>query len=368
MAASEQSIQRHTFEPDYAVPPGATLRDAIQALNMSQAQLSLRTGLSHKHVNQIVRGSAPITHETALALEKVTGVPAKLWNNLEVNYRDRLARIQARQVDDADAHWLRSLPIKELTRRGILEPGSDQASLLQQVYRFFGVANRKTWEKVWRVPLAAFRRSPTFQSDMPALATWLRLGELAAADIDCKPFDHKRFRESLRRIRLLTREDPRQFSKELVAQCAESGVAVVFVPEIKGCRASGVARWLSPSKALLQLSLRHKTDDHLWFSFFHEAGHLLIHGKKETFVTDGDSDDLAEEEANRFAATALIPKTLESELRGLQTPGEIEDFAERIGIAPGIVVGRLQKEQFLNWNQCNKLKRRLTIVEEEYPD
>jgi len=129
-----------------------------------------------------------------------------------------------------------------------------------------------------------------------------------------------------------------------------------------------VARWLSPSKALIQLSLRHKTDDHVWFSFFHEAGHLLIHGKKETFVTDGVTNDLAEEEANRFAATALIPRALEPELRLLRTPQEIEDFAERIGIAPGIVVGRLQKEQLLRWNQGNKLKRRPALVDEASDD
>jgi len=259
---------------------------------------------------------------------------------------------------------LRSLPIRELTKRGKLDAGLDPPSLLQQVYRFFGVANRETWHKVWRLPLAAFRRSPTFQSDMPALATWLRLGELAAADVDCKPFDARKFRASLQRIRSLTREHPRHFSKALVDECAASGVAVVFIPEIKGCRASGAARFLSPVKALIQLSLRHKTDDHFWFSFYHEAGHLLIHGKRETFVSDGGSD-LAEQEANHFAATALIPRAFESELQELQTPGQVREFAERVGIAPGVVVGRLQKEEILRWNQCNGLKRRLEIVEDE---
>jgi Zn-dependent peptidase ImmA (M78 family) len=138
---------------------------------------------------------------------------------------------------------------------------------------------------------------------------------------------------------------------------------VVFVPEIKGTRASGAARWVTPTKAVIQLSLRHKTDDHLWFSFFHEAGHVLLHSKKETFITGDPSIDAAEEEANDFSANQLIPKRLEPELLSLASDEEIVAFAERIGIAPGIVVGRLQKEDVLDWSQGNHHKRRFTFSE-----
>ncbi|TMB66550.1 MAG: ImmA/IrrE family metallo-endopeptidase [Chloroflexi bacterium] len=363
MAESENN-DLNQFQPNYAIAPGASLRQTLKAIGMSQMELSIRTGLSLKHVNQIVHGSAPITHDTSLAFEKVTGTPARFWNNLEVNYRDRLARQRENQIDEEILAWLRSLPIRELTRRGYLQGGPAPASQLQQVYRFFGVANRETWERVWRVPLAAYRKSPTFKSDMPALASWLRLGELEAALIECGPFDTKKFRALLQEIRGLSRENPSRFSQELVHKCAGCGVAVVFVAEIKGCRASGAARWLSSSKALIQLSLRHKTDDHFWFSFFHEAGHLLLHGKKETFVTDGAEADAAEQEANRFAETILIPRAAQSELRTLTSAKEIEDFAERIGITPGIVVGRLQRENLLPWNRYNDLKRYLRIVEQ----
>ena len=362
MASEGRGFGPDQFEPDYALPPGATLRDVINAMGMSQSELALRTGLSLKHVNQIIQGVAPVTHETALALEKVTGVPARFWNSLEVIYRDRQARLRQAEISEADRAWLNSLPVRELAERGKLDANSDAAALLQQVCRFFGVANREIWERVWRAPLAAFRRSPSFVSDRPALASWLRLGELDAAEIRCQPFNAKNFRASLREIRLLTRADPETFSKEVIRICAESGVAVVFISEIKGCRASGAAHWLSPSKAVIQLSDRHKRDDHLWFSFFHEAGHLLLHSKKETFVTNDALSDLAEEEANVFAATTLIPKSKEPLLAELETPSEIEEFAEQLGIAPGIVVGRMQREDIIPWSRFNSLKRKVRIV------
>jgi HTH-type transcriptional regulator/antitoxin HigA len=175
--------------------------------------------------------------------------------------------------------------------------------------------------------------------------------------------DAQRFREALRRIRTLTRELPKDFEPEVVSLCAESGVPIVFVPEVPGARASGAARWLTPTKALIQLSLRHKTDDHLWFSLFHEAGHILLHSKKETFITAERVSDDAEDEANEFAASWLIPKRFEPELRRLRGLPEIQLFAKRLDIAPGIVVGRLQKEGILDWSQGNKVKRRFRFAE-----
>jgi HTH-type transcriptional regulator/antitoxin HigA len=363
MGASSSAMLR--FDPDYAVASGATLRSTLAEMEMTQSDLAARTGLSVKHINQIVQGIAPITHETALAFEKVTGVPASVWNRLEANYRDRLARLEDRHSGPEDAEWLETLPIKELIRRGVITKTKDTGALLDQVYRFFGVANRRSWERVWREPLASFRKSPAFASDAGAVATWLRLGELEAADIDTAEFDPRRFRRALQEIRALTREDPRRFQEEMIRLCAESGVALVFMPEITGTRASGAAHWLTPTKAIIQLSLRYKADDHLWFSFFHEAAHILLHSKKGTFITTtGAEDDPTEDEANAFAATFLIPKRYEPELFALQSLEEISAFAERIGIAPGIVVGRLQREGILGWNQGNGLKKRFRFVEE----
>lgn len=362
MAGTPASTLR--FDPDYAVAPGETLRSTLIDSEMTQSDLAARCGLSVKHVNQIVHGVAPITHETALAFEKVIGVPARVWNRLEGNYRDRLARVEDRRALTSDSAWLDSLPVKELVKRGVLTKTADKGELLDQVCRFFGVANRQSWERVWRTPLASFRKSPTFESDAGAVATWLRIGELEAAEVELADFDPRRFREALDRIRSLTREDPERFQSEMVRLCAESGVALVFVPEIKGTRASGAARWLTPTKAVIQLSLRHKSDDHLWFSFFHEAGHLLLHSKKGTFVTGAELEDkTTEDEANAFAASFLIPRRYEGDLPLLQSLDEVSAFAERIGIAPGIVVGRLQNDGILGWNQGNGLKKRFRLVE-----
>jgi len=363
-AVADRSGDSFAYNPDYAVPAGATLLDLLADQGMTQSELAARTDLSLKHVNQIIHGVAPITADTALALEKVTGVPSGTWNRLEGSYRDRLARLEDQQSLEGDVEWLDTLPLKELRKRGYVPKDVRGGVLVDSVCRFFGVANRHGWDRVWRAPLASFRKSKAFAADVGAVATWLRVGEIQAAEVDSAPFDAKGFRAALQRIRGMT-EDP-AFEPKLVDLCAANGVAVVFVPEIPGTRASGAARWLRPGKGLIQLSLRHKSDDHFWFSFFHEAAHLLLHSKKETFVTGNvEEDEDLEREANDFAASLLIHKKFDRELRALRTPAEIEAFAKGIGIAPGIVVGRLQNERLLDWRtHANRLKQRIEFIED----
>jgi HTH-type transcriptional regulator / antitoxin HigA len=342
---------------------------SLTALEMTQVELATRTGLSLKHVNQIIQGVAPVTPDTALLLEKTTGVQARMWNSLEATYREHVLRAESREALLKEADWLKELPIAELKKRELLPDTNDKGTLLEAVCDFFRVADRKSWEDVWRRPLASFRQSPSFAADAGAVSVWLRLGELEAEEIDCEPFDPTRFRDALSEIRELTTwKDVAAASQRLVELCKEAGVAIVFVAEIGKTRSSGAARWLTPTKALIQLSLRHKFEDHLWFSFFHEAGHILLHSKKETFINTGGkgapgTDGAMEDEANRFAANQLIPRHHDSRLPLLHTDADVKAFAREIGIAPGIVVGRLQKEKLWGWNRGNNLKRKLMLVD-----
>ncbi len=355
----ENAATRYRYEPDYAVPPGATLQETIDALGIDQRELAIRTGLSAKHINQIIKGHAPITHDTALRMERVTGVPARMWNNLEANYREQLARRAEKARLQHDLAWLRSIPTRELISRGAIEPTTDKAELLKAVLGFFGVATVEAWKQGWSAPQFAFRRSLAFKGKAGPMATWLRWGELAAQEIDCQPFDTSTFVGALREIRALTVGEPGTFVPRMVERCAASGVALVFVQEIQGAPVSGAAKWITPSKAMICLSLRGKSNDRFWFTFFHEAGHILTDSKKDVFIDVDFEGDSRESQADRFAANFLIPERYHQELRGLTTYPAVESFARRIGIAPGIVVGRLQREGIIRYNQLNRLKERL---------
>lgn len=164
----------------------------------------------------------------------------------------------------------------------------------------------------------------------------------------------------------MTTTGPDHFGPKLKQRCADAGVALVLIGELPGTRLSGAARWLNPYKAIIQLSLRHKSNDHFWFSFFHEAAHILKHAKKQLYLDDINSGNTElEEEANLFARNLLIPVKAYREFSKAVTysANSIQRFAEQVGIAPGIVVGRLQHDKKIPFNYFNELKRKFILVE-----
>jgi addiction module HigA family antidote len=357
------SSDKLKFEPEFAVPPGETLAEVLEATGMTQAELARRMGRPTKTINEIIQGRAAITAATALQLEHVLGLPASFWNARESNYREALARIEERRTLEQHLDWLNRFPAREMARWGWIGDVESKLDKLRELLRFFGIASPAEWEAVWGKPQAAFRRSSAFESDACAVSAWLRQGERQALEIDCTPFDRATFLASLKKIRELTTTLPDTFCRELPAMAARSGVVVAFVPELPRAPISGATRWLTTSKALIQLSLRYKTDDHLWFTFFHEAGHIALHGKSAVFIEGPARGGGPEEaEANEFAQDWLIPPDryqtfTEGKVRFSKV--DIASFAASIGVSPGIVVGRLQHDKKLPLSHCNDLRLKL---------
>jgi HTH-type transcriptional regulator/antitoxin HigA len=355
------------YQPDYAVPPGESLAEILEDRGMSQAELARRTGISAKHINLILKGTAPISPDSALKLERVVGVPARVWNALEANYQGHISRLEESRGLEEQVGWASKELIKDLIKRGHIHRVSNQVDQLREVLRFFGVASVAAWNAIWDQPAAtAAYRLAKLEGDPVALAAWMRIGELRAADADTAPFDRARLRDVLEDARALTVEaDPRVWRPLLEQLCRSVGVVVIIEKELPRARVNGIARWITPSKALIQLSLRYLRDDIFWFTFFHEAAHLLLHGKRSgprevppthidptpyidpdlpTFIDMPSSGGQREDEANEFAANLLIPPGRTTGLLSIASLDDVRRVAAELGISPGIVVGRLHHD------------------------
>jgi addiction module HigA family antidote len=352
-------MAKNMYVPDEVSPPGETLLEVLEERGITQADLAERTGRPRKTINEIIKGKATITPETALQLERALGVPASFWNSRERIYREFLAKREERSRLSSRVAWADQFPLREMIKRGWLpDLRSDKVGMLEALLSFFGIASPDQWEPVWQG--VAFRKAR--KSDQYALAAWLRRGQIEGERSSCAEYNAERFRSELRQIRKLTRLEPGEFQPRLIEMCKNCGVVVAFVPELPRSGASGATLWIGPLRPLLLLSLRYKTDDHLWFTFFHEVGHILLHGKREVFIEGLDGEDRHEREANQFAAELLIPAKQLRAFTGCHrhlSQESIKGFAEELGIAPGIVVGRLQHEGLLPRAHCNALKRRL---------
>lgn len=346
------------FLPDWVSAPGDTIADILQERKLAEAEFAQQIRQTPENVKNLLQGRAAITIAVARQLEKVLGASVEFWMSRDFQYRQDIARLHV-----VDENWLAELPIGDMIKFGWLKPVPHPADEVTACLRFFNVPSVRAWNDAYASlhQMAVFRTSPSFDSRPAAVAAWLRQGEIEAEAIYCNPWNVKQFKKSLLNIRSLTRrKDPDLFLPQLRKICAECGVAVAIVRAPSGCRASGATRFLTRDKALLLLSFRYLTDDHFWFTFFHEAGHLLLHGETGFFLEGVDMPlTTQEEEANEFAAHTLIPDEWQPALLALRANAqEVIRFAVHIGVAPGIVVGQLQHLGKLSYDQLNRLKRR----------
>lgn len=360
-----KSVEHFSYIPDHACQPGHLIEEYLDELVISARELARRCGRSGKLISEIVSGKAPIEPETALQLERVLDVPASIWMNMEAAFQLHQARETEVEAFAAQYQWAKLFPLKELSDRNLITKSANKSEQVGDLLKFFGVGNVKACEeRIKDLMTVDFRTTSAFKTDELSLAAWLRIGELHAQHTDTAEYDRDVFLKALRDIRDLTLVSIDNALPKLRDMCAAAGVVFVVEKPLSKVRASGVSRWLSPRKALIQQSFRHLSDDHFWFTFFHECAHILLHSRKEIFIDmnkgPGSGDPLLEAEANAWAADFLIPtKTLRKFVAEFQgSEEEVRRFAAQQGIAPGIVVGQLQYGRVLEFSDLNHLKTR----------
>jgi addiction module HigA family antidote len=357
------------FQPDWVTHPGEHLAEYLESWGMSQAELADRTGLHRKTINAIINGTMSITADTAVLLEPIFGMPANFWVNLDAQYHAYMARKSQHAHIEAQHAQMSRFPIKDMQKRDLLPRTTDPIALGVALMQFFALGDFDQWAVVWqRSPLVVAYRQQRAETKTPELVSvWLREGQRLVEHREYIPFDAAKLREALPQMRQLTTQPNDQFWPVLEGICTDAGVYLVRVRPYTNLGVYA-ATYRFRGRTVLQMSGLRRSVDQFWFSFFHEVGHLLLHGVKELFLDQAPTDgtehaavpetadatehaDTQEAEANAFAARTLIPdgamRQFIREAKSTYTSPAIERFAAQQGIHPGIVVGRLQHEQVL---------------------
>ena len=353
-----RGIKKYEFKPDYLVIPGESVRDAIEYLDMSNKDFAQRMGLTEQSLSRILKGEQPITYETAVKLELVTGTSCEFWANLEANYQKQMQIQKSNDRLNQYSEWLKKLPIKELVSRGYIEKSENTAVQTMRVLSFFQTSSINSFNDYLNSTKAAARGTAAFTTDAISAVSYIYMGLRDAQKIQVEPYDKKRFEAVLKQVKALTHDLHKDFACDLQRLFALAGIALVYVPPIKGLHFSGLSKWISPTKAMIIMNIRGKREDRFWFSLFHEAAHILLHSKKQIFISDSTPDDEFEQEADQFAADFLIPESFNARIASVQTQQEIVAIADELGIAPGIVVGRYH-HLTKKWQAYTQLIRKL---------
>ena len=350
------------------VSPGSVLEEEIEHREMTQKDLAIRMGRPAQAINEIIRGKKSVTSETAFELEAVLGVPAHIWTGLETTYRMTLSRNEEQARLEAEVDLLREFPVSEMENRGWLPHEKEKVDKVRVLRQFLGIVSLNDYQKI---NAGAFRITGGDVAYSPgALAAWMRKGELDAQGIGAvADYNKADFENVIKQIRGLTCKNVDEFLPEMRDLCASAGVLFVITQELPKSGANGVARWLNPRRPMIQMSLKWRWADVFWFTFFHEAAHVLKHKRSDVFVSykkdkyrKGNKE---ESEADSFARDVLISPTDWNEFMDKSngapfTESSVRRFAAHTGIDAGIVVGRLQHERRLGYSHpLSRLKKRL---------
>lgn len=352
---------KDTWTPNWATHPGEHLEEYIETRGWSQAEFARIADLTPKLVSTIIAGKNPITPETAIKLERVLDVRAQVWLNLQMNWDLYQARVgeENKAASPAAHSWLENFPISDLRKRGVLPATKDESALVDGMLAFLGIGSPDSFDAKFASLAVQHRQTQAYVSSRYSIYSWLKLGENKARALNIPGFDVTRFQKAVETIRGLTTVRQDIFLSQMQLLCRSAGVALIFERPLPNTCIFGSARWLDGTRPVIQMSLRMKKNDHFWWTFFHEAAHILLH-RGYNFMDDetGGGEGL-EKEANQWAEDHLVGTARFAEFRRVMprfSENIVQEFAKEVRIHPGIVVGMLQHARALPPGHLNKLK------------
>jgi len=354
-------IDRSSFERDWRVSPGATIQDIMSSRQMLRGDVSAQLDLTLEGLEDLIEGAMPIDQELADRLADLFGTSAPFWIKRESLFRHPPLDSSPQSLALEQAAFLDRLPLKDMKAFGWLD-GYDGASKRDAALAFFE-DDYGDWRRNGRdiLEAVAFRTSVAHETNPASVAAWLRQGAIQAENVECPDWEPSALASAVGSIKPLTRlKNPSEFFPKLVEIGRKAGVAIVFVRTPTGCRASGATHFSASGTPIIQLSFRYRSDDHFWFTVFHEIGHLVLHSSSPMFVEGAEYISGEEEaEADRFSQNVLIEPALQGNLPELGRDfKKVMRFAKRAGVSPGVVVGQMQKRELIRYDQLNFLKVR----------
>jgi HTH-type transcriptional regulator / antitoxin HigA len=344
---------KNEYLPQSVLHPSVTLNEKLEEMGMSIKEFALRTGKPEQTIISVLKGDSSITPEMAILFENVTKIPATFWVNKQARYNEFRAREKQKETITGASEWTRCFPYAEMAKLSWVPATRNADEKTVNLFSYFAVSSDEAWNSLYMksaLKVAAYT-SLKHTLDPHAISAWLRQGEIQAVDIEAPSFDPKLFKKNLQLIKTLMAKQPDGFFQKLQKLCFQAGVKVFYTPKLPKVPLSGSTRWINDTP-IIQLTARYKQNDRFWFTFFHEAGHILLHGKKYISLENidfSDADPEKEEEANHFAEEWTF--TQEQEVEVLNAVPLVEEdivrYAKKFNTHPAMIIGRFHHKELL---------------------
>lgn len=343
---------QNEYFPQSVFHPGVDLKEKLDEIKMGPKEFALKSEKPEKTITAILKFESSITPDMAVQFEKVLKIPADFWLKRQYQYNEYIAREKQESMLQESGVWSKKFPYKEMIKLNWIPESKNLSETTGNLLSFFGIASHKAWENYFlnqKLKLA-FRISLKHISQPYAVSAWLRQGEIQASKLDTGIYSEKIFKSVLHDLKSIMIQCPDDLFNKIQKLLMKAGVKIIFTKCLPKACVNGTTRWIN-DKPLIQLSDRYKRYDIFWFTFFHEIGHILLHGKKDIFIEFGKENDEKEKEADNFAVKWLLPLEQENEIfkSGNFSEQNIIKFAKKFDTHPSIIIGRLQHRGYINF-------------------
>ncbi|MCK4663256.1 MAG: ImmA/IrrE family metallo-endopeptidase [Bacteroidales bacterium] len=348
------------YYPQEVLHPCETLNEKLEEMGMSRKEFALRTGKPEKTIIAVLKAESSITSEMAVLFENVTKIPAHFWINKQARYNEYKARKQRKYDVEQAEEWTKSFPYAEMAKNNWVPKTRKIEEKTINLFEYFAVSTHEAWNKLYmesELKVAAYA-SLKHTLEPHAISAWLRQGEIQAEQIDIPEYNKKVFGKNLLEIKNIMAKHPDDFFQQLQNFCLQAGVKLFYTPKLPKVPISGSTRWIK-NNPIIQLTARYKQNDRFWFTFFHEAGHILLHGKKYISLENinfSEADPEKEQEAHDFAEEWIFTREQEEEviLAAQLDENDIIAFAKKFNTHPAMIIGRLQHKGLISFSLGRK--------------
>jgi addiction module HigA family antidote len=347
------------YYPESVTHPKEILIESLEEKNIGAKEFAVKTGKPEKTITAVLKGESSITPDMAVLFEQVLKIPVHFWLEAQKNYDEFKARVSYQTNIENATEWASTFPYAKMANFEWVPKTRIAREKAINLFHYFNVASQKGFEDYYynQRTKVAFRISLKDQENAPAIASWLRQGEIQASKIQTKEYSKIKLKEILPEIKKIMAKQPDNYFERLQGLCLSSGIKIVHTPCLAKTSIHGSSRWIK-NTPLIQLSGRYKRNDIFWFTFFHEIGHILLHGKKyisiENIDIEGENEEF-ENQANSFASNWLLTESQENEILNNKeiTKDIIISYAEKFNTHPAIIIGRLQHRKIISYGIGN---------------
>lgn len=354
-----------------AFHPGYYVKEMMEEMNINQKELAQRLDTTTKTVSELVNGNINLSEEMVLKLSSMFGTSIELWLNLDNTYKQKKLEKEKLEKQEREYDFLKCIDCNFLKGLGLLSEGQKKSEIVNKLHELlnistFDILNRDNFLVQYKAYGAEWDVKQLINANI-----WVQIVIGIGEERKTAKYDEKKLKETLHELRKMTVRLPNEAAKDLEHLLADCGIAFVVTPKMKHCNVTGAVKWLDKDKAVLAMNDRMKSTDVFWFSLFHELQHvmqkriklLIVNTEKDELIKDNNLLMDLEREADLFARDFLIPAASYTKFVSEEvfTVYSIISFSEAIGIHPGIVVGRLQKDGHVGYDKFNEMKMRYSF-------